>query len=397
MGTRIPDGRTEGPRIEKSRTDGSAASGKVKNVNKQAGAQNPKGASGNASARPGGAVAPGKNSGAGVPSKAVFANRENRSIESNVPLSSSFSQEPVLKSAIEPSGDNTVIARELFKQIAAALGFSQDVLSVSLIAFLRFFSLSADPAVFKTLRREILDSLKSSSPGSAKEKAALEAETLAAVIALDKGVELDQEVLERYVQYLTPAVFKENDPPRGNVTTAAADGDGEDPREELPEAEELRIIAEEQSSKDGFLDFLNSLPGKSDKHWTIFPFIINVRGTELKVFLRLLKREPFAPGESELLIADITGPKRQWRCFLRKNDGKIRADFQVFPGLSGRALKSLEKEAQTFFGKGTAGKTENVLGNFGGFGEIRVRNGEEIPSWVDDLCDEHVPSINEEV
>ena len=392
MGTRIPDGRpvSSSQKAESSRTDKSAAGGaageKNRNVSRETGAQNLKKPAGNVQA-----ASAGKNSGtaAGIQPKAVFVNRDKLSVEPNIPLSNIFNPNSPVETIMETSGKETVSALELFKQIAAALGLPQDTLSVTLVAFLRFFSFSPDPALMRALRREILSSLKSSSPGTVKEKAALEAKVLALVSAFDKGVGLSQEALENYAGSLTPMAF------------AARDDDEECSREELPNAEELRNIAEEQSSKDSFFDLLNSLPGKSGNYWKIFPFKINIRGTELKVFLRLLKRELFYPGESEYVIADIGGPKRQWHCFMGKIGGKLRAEIQVYPGLSAKALKFLEREAKLFLGKGAAGKAVDnagsVMGNFSGFEEIRVRNGEEIPSWMEDLCDERLPSINEEV
>jgi len=308
-------------------------------------------------------VASGKKPGIDLSFKTVFGSRENRSVESNLPLSNTASQTPLPEKAAGTSATESVLARDLFKQIAVALGVPSDSLSVTLIAFLRFFSISPDPALLKTLRREALASLKTSSPATAKEKAALEAKALALVSALDKGVELSKEALERYVRYLEPLVFTENE--EGTA---------------------------EAGQKDDFLDILNSLPGKNRKHWIIFPFNIDIRGTVLKVFLRLLKREPLCPGETEYAIVDIAGPKRQWRCCLERKDKKLRADIQIYPGMAAGALKILSREAELFLGKADAGTHES-----GGFEEIRVRNGEEMPSWMEDLCNEYVPSVDEEV
>ena len=354
MGTKIPEGRAERSHTERPRTE--------KPENQRAPQQ--KGA---------------------VPltnQKSILTGRENRvplttpdwsdsiiksSVKSALPPMDSLQKEALPENGFELPIEKTVLAQELFKQIAAALGLPQDSLSVSLIAFFRFFSLSADPDVLKALRREILPSA-SSSPKSAREKAALEAKALAETIAFDKGVDLSQEVLELLARYLSPAVFDENDK------------DKEPSREQLPNAEELESVAKEQSRNEQFLDFLNSLPGKSGKKWVVFPFKIDVKGTVLNVFLRLLKREPFSRGDSEFLIVDIAGPKRQWRCFVEKNDGKVRVDVNVYPGLSKGALESLEREAKRFFAE-----------------EVRVRNREELPSWMENLCEEILPSVNEEV
>ena len=359
MGTKIPEGRAERSHTERPRTE--------KTENQRTPQQ--KGA------------APLTNQ------KSILTGRENRTPGTSPNLTTPDWSDRITKASVKPGmipldslqkealpengfelpGGKTVLAQELFKQIAAAFGLPQDSLSVSLIAFLRFFSLSADPDVLKALRREILPSA-SSSPKSAREKAALEAKALAGTIAFDKGVDLSQEVLELLAGYLSPSVFDENDK------------DNEPGREKLPNAEELESIAKEQSREEKFLDFLNSLPGKSGKKWLVFPFKINVKGTVLSVFLRLLKREPFFQGESEYLIVDIAGPKRQWRFFVEKIDGKVRVDINVYSGLSAKALESLEREAKRFFA-----------------GEVRVRNREEVPSWMEELCDEILPSVNEEV
>ena len=306
-------------------------------------------------------------------SKEVLGNQVNQPLLPNLPVSNLLPQDPFSAKAVQTPVEQSVFAREIFKQTAAVLGFPWDTLSVALLAFARFFSLS--PEFLGTLRREILASGKPSSPGGAKEKAALEAKSLAAVIALDKGVVLSPEALESYANFLVfPDGGKENSPDR----------------EEL-QLEELQNIAEEQAKGDDLLNFLNFLPGKNGQHWTVFPLKIKVRGIELSVFIRTLNRDyssvssRLSPGESDYLIADIAGPKRQWRCFLKKKSGKFRVDIRVYPEYQPRALKHLSKEAERFFG------------TFDGFEEILVRNGEEVPSWVEDLCDERVTSRNEEV
>ena len=364
MGAKIPDGRTERPRTEKTENQRAAQQraaipeGKPARPlrNSQVPLQKTESSRTGKSAR-------------GINSKSVFTNRDTRSAESALPPLNSFQKEAKTENIPESSVKGTIAAQELFKQTAAALRLPQDSLSISLIAFLRFFSFSADSDVLKILRREIL---ASSSPKTAKEKILKDGKILAAVIAFDKGIELSQEALERYARLFSPPVFTENG------------SDEENSREELPAAEELGSIAKEQSKKEKFLDFLNSLPGKSGKNWIVFPFKINVKGTVLRVFLRLFKRELFFPGESEYVVIDIAGSKRQWRCFVQKIDGKIRADICVSPGLSAKGLDSLEKEVKRFFAEGT-------------IEVIQVRNGEDIPSWMEDLCDEYLPSINEVV
>ena len=295
------------------------------------------------------------------------------------------------------SGEKTVPARTVFLQTAAALGFPKDGLSVALLAFARFFSFSLNAEQMGGLRREILALGKQSD-----EKAAMEAKTLAAFIALDKGVALNPEALKQYASFFAPPVFpgdSKEENPRFSDPAFTGPGDKKNPEDldDLPSADKIKAIAGEQAQKDGLLDYLNVLPGKNGQYWTVYPFNISVRGTVLKVFLRLLKREPSSQREAEYLIADIAGPKRQWRCFLGRNSGKLRADIRVFPEMSAGELEILSKEAELFMGLSSAGNAKGAIGNFGGFEEIIVRNGGEVPSWVENLCDESLLSIDKEV
>jgi hypothetical protein len=287
-------------------------------------------------------------------------------------------------------------------------------LSVALLAFARLFSLRPDQALLAGLRREFLASSKAASAGdtasSGEEKT--EAKALALVSALDKGVVLSHEALERYVGFLLPWVKPEAKPgasedrehslPKGDAVSSASDKESRPDMEELPQADELRAIAETEADKDDLLDFMNLLPGKNGQYWVVLPFNIKVKGVELNVVLRVLKRENgsvssrFSAGEGEYLIADIVGPKKRWRWFLKMNAGKIRADIRVYPELSARALKALAKDAKRFFGEGSAAPG-GLTGGFGGFEEILIQNWNEVPSLVEDLCGESLPSVSEEV
>ena len=284
----------------------------------------------------------------------------------------------------EPSIGKTIPAKELFIKTAANMGFPKDALSVAILVFARYFSVSLSPALLKTLRREILASGKPSSPETPAEKTALEAEALSALVALDKGVELSPKALEHYANFLS---FPDKNPSR-------QEKEKDRDREESPSAEELRILSEEQEQNDGALAFLNRLPGKNGQHWLVFPFNIKVKGIEFQVFLRLLKREPVSYGEDGHLnlVVDIAGPKKQWRCFLKKTGEEFLADLRVYPMQSPGALKTLQKEAEKILKEGRA-----LFGSFKGFDEILVRNGEDAPSWADDLCTESLPSIDEAI
>jgi len=306
-------------------------------------------------------------------------------------LKNTGAEKPVQLSAAKappefPAG-KTIPAKELFIKTAANLGFPKDALSVTLLAFARYFSISLTPDLLSALRRDILARGKSSSPETRKEKAALEADAISALIADDKGVILSPEALEHYARFLSL--------PEGN--TIQPDGGRDQDKEECPSAEELRIMIEEKGQNDDTLSFLNNLPGKNGQRWLVFPFSIMIRGIEFQVFLRLLKREPVSsvkgvPLEDGHLIVDISGPKRQWRCFLKKAGEKFFADMRVYPVQSPEALKKLQKEAEQILGKG-----RGLFGGFKGFDEILLRNGEEAPSWAEDLCAESLPYIDEEI
>jgi len=287
---------------------------------------------------------------------------------------------------------NTGSAGELFKQLAVALKLPADGLSVTLLAFSRFFSLSPSQALIAALRRDVLAS-SNSSPQTAAEKAVLEAKAMAAAAALDKGVVLSPEALERYARFLAPPAFAE-DGEAGGKNAFADSGGRKNPRdrEDAPDEDELRAIAEEASKEDDLLDVLNAIPGKNGHYWVVVPFTINVRGTELNVFLRILKGGTFSAGENEHLIVDIAASKRHYRCFLKKSSSKLRADIQVYPEVPRRALTSLSRKAEHFLAGASA-----LTGKLLDFEEIIVRNGDQMPSWTQDWCAECLPSVDKAV
>jgi len=296
---------------------------------------------------------------------------------------------PPQKPAVFSQG--TLSAGELFKQAVVALRLPADTLNVTLLALSRFFSLPPNQTLMAALRREVLAS-SDSSPQTAAEKAALEAKAMAVAAAFDKGVALSPEALERYARFLNSPGFSEE---AGGKEAFAGSGGGKkdsQDREEVPDKDELQAIAEEEAKKDSLLDFLNAIPGKNGQYWAVFPFTIKVRGMELRVFLRILKGEPFSAGENEHLIVDIAASKRQYRCFLKKNNGKLRADIWVYPEVSPQALKSLSRTAERFLVEGSA-----VAGNPLEFEEIVVRNGEGVPSWAENWYAECLPSIDKKV
>ena len=340
--------------------------------------------------------------------------------KTGVPVRSGVPVESPQKAAFDGSSGRPSSSAIPLLNAAASLGLPKDALSAALVVFTRFLSLSADKTLIGSLRKEVLDLLKTSSPVGAEEKAALEAKAMAAVIASDKGVFLSPMALERYARFLMQTPFV----PTSFITTAPDDKEKPSPKaaaasqnsreksqgnsrrealEGIPEPDELRAIAETQAQDDGLLDFLNYLPGKNGQYWLVFPFNVNVKGIELKVILRVLRSEggsipgPLSAAEDGQLIADISGPKRQWRCFLNRTAGKFRADIQVYPEYPQRALDNLRKQAERFLGESSGLLLSKDAGNFGRFEEIIVRNGDRIPLWTEDLWPDHLPFVNEEV
>ena len=249
------------------------------------------------------------------------------------------------------------------------------------MAFSRFFSISPNQTLIGAIRREIL-----SQPKNPEEtgKNLTEAKAMALLSTADKGVTLQPEALEHYAGFFVS--------PDGEKKRRQE-------RKDIPEQEELKSLAKSEAQEDPLLDVLNSLPGKNGQYWLVFPLNINIRGTELKIFLRILNREhgSVLSGENDQLIADISGPKRQWRCFLKKAAGKFKADILVYPGCGDKALRLLQKRAERLLGKDGGLPSHKTAGNFDGFDEILVRNGEEIGSFADYMGAEILPFIDEEV
>jgi hypothetical protein len=279
----------------------------------------------------------------------------------------------------------------LYKQTAVFPGFPQDTLSFVLISAIRCFSLPPDAALLSRLRGDLLASGAASAPKTGREKAALEAKALAAAAAADKGLSLSPEALEEYAAAMEPDAWfsgrrgqqPEDEDPSGRKETP----DGEELEKWYAQANEIG----KEGGKEGLLPWLNRFPGGNGQGWAVFPFKIRVRGTELRVSVRLLiKGHPFFASGKDAgqghLIVDIEGPNQNWRFILEKNGGKSVMDITVYPGLSGSPgsvedIKALEKEAEKFFG---------------GM-EIRVCGSGEAPSLTDQLYQEALPSVNERV
>jgi hypothetical protein len=270
------------------------------------------------------------------------------------------------------------------------LGLPQDALSGALLVFARFFSIPFDREALLGLRREVLDP-GASLPGAGRWRGKTEAGALAAAAAADKGVRLSREALAACAGLLAEPWPPDSE---GSFPGQGEKGGGEENRpawDNCPQPEELRNLFEQSMNsreQNGLLGFLNRIPGKNGQQWIVWPFKICIKGTDLRVLFRLLIRSPLystqAPAEGRL-IADVAGPRRRWRFVLDRNSReKLKVDVRVFPEMSPRGLKSLEREAK------------GVFGSLGKGVEIIARNGGAL-SFADFLADEALPSVNEEV
>jgi hypothetical protein len=254
---------------------------------------------------------------------------------------------------------------ETFKHVAFALGLPQDMLSFTLIAFTRLFSLPMDAGLLASLRREVL-AAGVSLPKAGGEKAKTAAHALAAAATAARGLGLSPEALEEYAA----ALSAEGRPGEEGENSAFR---------QFNSGELRRLYEEFMAGEHGLLPFLNRIPAKDGRYWAVWPFKISIDGVDLRVFIRILKREdvnsPAQPAAvPDRLIADVTGPRRRWQFIVDKftctradsgGDGgeTFRAEIGVYPPLPSRELEVLRKEA------------EEVFAGMGA--EIGVRNGGE--------------------
>jgi len=271
---------------------------------------------------------------------------------------------PVISSPVRSTPD-------VFKTAAQNLGLPPDFLSTTLLAFSKFFSITPDSRLFANLRKEILQS-GSSSPKTPKEKIALEAKVLAALAAADKGVALGKTGFEIY-----------SADSRNDLDSRHHAGGFQFYQQQYKEKNQN----EENEEKDLF-DIMNKIPGKNKQRWIILPFNYDPGGTELKVLLRILIKEPLSSSAESIkfgagaVIIDISGPKYNWRFVLNKTGKDISVNIGIVPGLSSREIAGLRKE---------------MVKN--GFSGIKINNGRELPlSEALDLLDiPALPSVNKGV
>ena len=247
-----------------------------------------------------------------------------------------------------PQTPSFLQAGEALKAAALVLGLPQDTLSLTLLAFSRLFSIPQDSALLSGLRKELLSG-GSSSPKTDKEKTILESKTLAALAAADKGVTLDRNDLETYAIMPWDSDF-----------------------------------TEQNREKKQFFKSMNRIPGKNGRRWIVWPFNFDSGGTELKVLVRILIKEPFSSMDNNCcegcISADIAGPKHTWCFLLNKSRESLTCDVGIIPALSSGELKNLRKNLKKDLG----------LSN------LCINNGKTL-HWADELISEVLPTVNEEV
>ena len=260
------------------------------------------------------------------------------------------------------------------------------------------------------LRKEILGSGKYSVPETlerGQKDAGVQAKALASLAVFDKGIMVSPKAFNRYAllfEVPDPLVEPVGTDPREGHTMSdngnSSSGDSPE-REDPPAPDELRTIAEQETSKDTLLDLLNKLPGNNDQRWVVYSFKTKVNGIEVAVICRLLKGGASPFGTQEKAVIDITAPKRHYRCFLNSDtvDGSLCADIRLYPGLPDRELTLMAKRLNHFLdtAAGLSGAFRGFKGGFKGtFNKVRLCNGDDSPSWVEDLLGVW-PSVDEKV
>jgi hypothetical protein len=243
----------------------------------------------------------------------------------------------------------------------------QDSLSASILLFMRYFSLPLNGEAAARIRRQAMLPEPGAPAGKAEAGTPRSREALAfaAAAALDKGVELSREALERYAAALSPeerarpeeqghsgggsggggGAFENGDggASRGNAD-GNADGNGTGDRAAAEEGRKLKEALLRINGADPLLSLLNRLPGKSGHRWIVLPFIAGRGRAEYRVSLRILL-DGDLPGETGSVALEITG-KTDRRLFIlsRDRDGSSRLTLGLWPRRSGRALTVLQKK-----------------------------------------------------
>ncbi|MDR3193584.1 MAG: hypothetical protein LBT87_11015 [Treponema sp.] len=294
-----------------------------------------------------------------------------------------------------------------------------DGLSVSIVSFAKFFSLPLNPALLAKIRRQAVSgpsgpgtSLSGGRTAGNTDPAIREARSLACIAALDKGVELNPESLERYARVIAGWRFSPEAPgadersggeARGNAENRPKPGDDRFPAnpetgqgsggegEEGPEGggnrggdpETLRNLAREAEAREPLIGLLNRLPGKDGKRWLVIPIPLEDAGVRLYATLRLLlsPRAGLPAGSSgdvEQMSLEINGGRRRWL-------------FRYRPGSILRAALWPETEEGE-----RAGLEQELAGSLGlPPGQIKITGWD--PVFAPDCRNNDLFSVREEV
>jgi hypothetical protein len=264
---------------------------------------------------------------------------------------------------------------EALVQLVQSLNLPADSLSTALVAFARHFSLPLDPALLTKLRREVLPF-----------KTSREAVALAAAAAMDKGVTLTPEALEKYAAAIDPNARREQ---KGGQDGTGGDGSERKDRKfecfgetwQDVSQDGLGKIRDDIDENDPLLAILNSIPGKDEKRWMVYPFQVSAGGKRFMVSVRVMTG---IGKEDARLAVDVAGEEGRWLFVVNRqgSDPDNSAETQVFiwPLPEPHKREVLKREIQ------------EVLGPLGG--RVILRDGE---SFLAECRNDALPSINKEI
>jgi hypothetical protein len=257
--------------------------------------------------------------------------------------------------------------------LLSRLKLPPDGFSAAIVSFAKFFSLPLNPALLSGVRRQGFS-------GGNSDPAFREARALACLAALDKGVELSGESLDRYARLISGSSSPEPAEPgrdagedrgeaggSGNFQAGTGSGQGSaggssggsgqgggNRGRNQSGSQDLRKLAREAEAKEPLLDFLNRIPGRNGKRWLVIPIPLE-DGEARLVTLRLLLSPSSgisgapagSPGEVEQMALEINGAGRRW--FFNFRPGSVlRAALWPEPGERERA--ALERELAAALG-----------------------------------------------
>jgi hypothetical protein len=302
--------------------------------------------------------------------------------------------------------------------LAAALGLPRDKLSVSILSFLRFFSLPLDSASAAWIRSRALDSgadpegPEPRGPDTAKaaaDKAAgkadsgqgavprgaeallrfREALSLAGAAFLDKGLRPGSEALEKYAGAIDPGRRR----PPGNSAGKGGDSGHSDiggPEDrDGSDAPGGGLLRRRAAAGDPLLDLVNRLPGRGGKRWIVIPFEWKQYSVTLRILLgpdNIRTDSAHAKtGRADRMALEIVSGKPEgghW-LFIFNFRKHVELNFGRCPSPGNRILDSMKKELSALLGLS--------------FDQIHPQNWGKFPFFAPDSRDEALLSINKEV